>query len=133
MLGRKELTKMVATGLIEVGAHTHSHTSLARLSPSEQRCEIEHSLSVIHELVGKPCELFAYPNGAPQDYDRESIGILRSLGVRAAVTTIEGVNDSFTPPMELKRYGMGSDATEHDFERMMRDCHQLATGQHQRR
>jgi hypothetical protein len=40
---------------------------------------------------------------------------LREFKVRAAVTTIEGVNDPTTPALELKRIGIGPETTLHDF------------------
>lgn len=125
MLSREEIRAMTATGMIEVGAHTQSHAILSSLSPQEQRNEIEQSLAVIRQLTGRPCDLFAYPNGLKQDYDPESIRILQVSEVQAAVTSIEGVNDRDTPLMELRRYGIGPHLDMTEFEAMMQEAQPL--------
>jgi peptidoglycan/xylan/chitin deacetylase (PgdA/CDA1 family) len=104
----KSIEAMAATGLIEFGAHTRTHTILTRLAPGERADEIRRSIREVEQLTGRPCKSFAYPNGRRQDYDGQCIEILQSLGVKAAVTTEEGANDCSTPPLELKRYGIDS-------------------------
>jgi len=110
MLGHQEINKMVASGLIEFGAHTHSHAILSPLSPRQRYEEIIRSVNTIEELTERQCKFFAYPNGRPEDYDEDTIKILESCGVRASVTTIEGSNDEMTPLMELRRHAIGEDS-----------------------
>lgn len=107
MLSRSAVTEMAESGLVEFGAHTHSHAILSHLSGSEKRKEIERSIVAVQDLTGRPCRLFAYPNGRPGDYDRESIEILKECGVRTAVTTREGPNGANSHSMELNRVGIG--------------------------
>ena len=116
MLSGQAIAAMTATGLIEVGAHTCSHAILSLLSPQERKAEIEQSLDAVRRLTGRPCNLFAYPNGRREDYDQDSIRILKTLGVHTCVTAIEGLNDTMTSSMELKRYGIGGDLALNDFE-----------------
>jgi hypothetical protein len=59
--------------------------------------------------------LFAYPNGQPSDYTPATVDILRDAGIRAAVTTIPGINESATPPFELRRFGIGAADTDEQF------------------
>jgi peptidoglycan/xylan/chitin deacetylase (PgdA/CDA1 family) len=108
MLSREAITKMAGSGLIEFGAHTHSHAILSLLGPEERHNEIERSVAATEEMTSRPCELFAYPNGSIQDYDVNIIRTLEACGVHTAVTTIESPNDSRTPAMELRRYGIGA-------------------------
>jgi peptidoglycan/xylan/chitin deacetylase (PgdA/CDA1 family) len=122
MLSRAAAEEMAASPLIEFGGHTHSHAILSLLSASERRSEIADSLAAIEKLTGRPCRLFAYPNGAAGDYDTESIRLLQAAGVEAAVTTIEGGNHADTPVMELRRSGVGADCTPADFVRMIRSA-----------
>ena len=98
---------MNQSGLVEFGAHTHTHRILARLSSDECKNEIELSVRGVEELSGRACRFFAYPLGGPRDYNQQSIDILRSLGICAAVTTRTGANDRKTPLLELRRYGAG--------------------------
>jgi peptidoglycan/xylan/chitin deacetylase (PgdA/CDA1 family) len=109
ILNGEAIREMAASGLIEFGAHTHNHAILSQLSLDEQRNEIYRSIKAVHELTGRPCELFAYPNGQVRDYDGESMKILEEYGVHVSVTTIEGPNGRMTPLMELRRYGVGAD------------------------
>lgn len=108
MLDHEAIAEMAASGLVEFGAHTQTHAILSHLSPEERHEEIVRAVTAVHELTGRPCELFAYPNGRAEDYDVDTIGTLEACGVRAAVTTIEGPNDAMTPVMELRRYGIGA-------------------------
>jgi peptidoglycan/xylan/chitin deacetylase (PgdA/CDA1 family) len=116
MLNSKAITEMAASGLIEFGAHTHTHAILSQLSIDEQRNEIERSIKAIRELTGRSCQLFAYPNGGARDYDGESMKILEEYGVHASVTAINEPNDRMTPPMELRRYGIGADMSPAYFQ-----------------
>jgi len=55
------LAAMVATGLITVGSHTHTHALLDRLSPHEVAYEIETSARLIDDHIGQRPGHFAYP------------------------------------------------------------------------
>jgi len=107
MLSPVAIAEMQSSGLVEFGAHTRSHAILASLSPAERDAEIGASIAAVEALTGRPCRLFSYPNGRRQDYDAGAIEALRRCQVRAAVTTMEGANDAATPPLELRRYGIG--------------------------
>jgi peptidoglycan/xylan/chitin deacetylase (PgdA/CDA1 family) len=108
MLDSRMIAEMAASGLVDFGAHSHSHRRLSRLSPKECREEIEMSVSEVRRLTGRSCDVFAYPLGRRQDYSRESVDVLRELGIRAAVTTLSGPNDRNVPALELQRYGAGA-------------------------
>jgi peptidoglycan/xylan/chitin deacetylase (PgdA/CDA1 family) len=109
MLNYQAIADMTSSGLIDFGAHGHTHAKLTRLSPEEQREEIERSLAMVSDLTGAPCKLFAYPFGKSADYDDETIRILETCGVRVALTGIRGGNDVSTHRMELRRYGIDAD------------------------
>jgi peptidoglycan/xylan/chitin deacetylase (PgdA/CDA1 family) len=83
-----ELGRLAAAG-IEVGSHTCSHPIVTRLEAADARRELEESKRVIEAAVGRPCLDFAYPNGQPGDFDRESHLRVREAGYRSAVTTIK--------------------------------------------
>lgn len=116
MLSHEAITEMAASSLIEFGAHTHFHAILSLLSPEERYDEIERSVAAIHDLTGRPCHLFAYPNGRAEDYNAEVIAALEARGVRASVTAIDGSNDKTTPRMELKRFGIGANMSMSRFK-----------------
>ncbi len=119
MLRTSSIRAMSESGLIDFGAHTHSHSILSRLLPGEQESEITTSVRLVEEFTGDGCTLFAYPNGSKLDYDDASIRVLKSAGVQAAVSTISGPNTGHTPTMELRRYGVGSDLNFSGFQSLV--------------
>ena len=121
MLDRESIREMLSSGLVEFGAHTKSHPILSRIGDEDQRGEIVDSLDAVRALTGRPCTMFAYPNGRVQDYTAVSVGILAANGVDTAVTAVEGVNDRLTDALQLKRHGIGGDERWGDFERLLKD------------
>jgi peptidoglycan/xylan/chitin deacetylase (PgdA/CDA1 family) len=119
MLSHEAISEMATSGLIEFGAHTHSHAILSLLSAKERYDEIERAVTAINKLTGHPCVFFAYPNGRTEDYNAETIEILKASGMHASVTAIEGSNDERTHKMELRRYGIGADLNLDKFKRKM--------------
>jgi peptidoglycan/xylan/chitin deacetylase (PgdA/CDA1 family) len=116
MLSYEAIGRMLASGIVEFGAHTHSHAILSRLSSEDRRGEIEKSVQAVTTLTGRPCEFFAYPNGDEQDYEDETIAILRSCEVKAAVTTESGPNKRGDDLLTLRRYGFGVNDTLFHFQ-----------------
>lgn len=119
MLRTSAIRAMIKSGLITFGAHTHTHSILSRLSVGDQQEEIACSLSLVREFTGENCEFFAYPNGSISDYDPSTMKLLESSGVLGAASTISGPNTIDTSPLELRRYGVGSDLTFWDFQSMV--------------
>ena len=107
MLDSKSIAEMVDSGLIEFGAHTATHTILTRVDEKRAQQEIASSIEGTQQLTGKPCALFAYPNGRAEDYNEAVIKFLHSAGIEAAVTTREAPNTVSSPLLELCRYGIG--------------------------
>lgn len=55
----------VATGLVDVGSHTHSHALLDRLPEVEVVDELTRSIDLLRERAGVRAEHFAYPKAVP--------------------------------------------------------------------
>lgn len=108
ILDREAVKELAASGLVEFGAHTDSHAILSLLPPRERAEEIGRSVAAVAELTGTGCRLFAYPNGRVEDYDAETVAAVAARGVKAAVTSQAGPNHPGTPPLELRRYGVGA-------------------------
>ena len=106
MLSHEAITRMAQSGLIGLGAHSHSHAILSLLPSAEQRKEIEESVGTVRALTGRPCDSFSYPNGQAQDYDSATMAVLRQCGIRFAATSMGGPNGPGTEPLELRRYGV---------------------------
>jgi peptidoglycan/xylan/chitin deacetylase (PgdA/CDA1 family) len=62
--------EMVASGLVDIGSHTHTHALLDRVQPTEAVHELDRSIAVIETHLGVTPEHFAYPKallGSPQN------------------------------------------------------------------
>jgi peptidoglycan/xylan/chitin deacetylase (PgdA/CDA1 family) len=60
-LSWRDLADACATGLVDVGSHTHGHCLLDRLGPDAVDVELDRSIELIGEHVGRPPLDFAYP------------------------------------------------------------------------
>lgn len=60
-LGWGQLREAVATGLVTVGSHTHSHADLSRADEDTCEEEMRCSKELIEERLGVACRHFAYP------------------------------------------------------------------------
>jgi peptidoglycan/xylan/chitin deacetylase (PgdA/CDA1 family) len=54
-----------ATGLVDVGSHTHTHAVLDRLAADRVVDELDRSKQLIEDRLGRPCLDFAYPKALP--------------------------------------------------------------------
>ena len=59
------LAEAVATGLVNIGSHTHSHRVLSEASREETIDEIDRSVELISERLGVVARDFAYPKAIP--------------------------------------------------------------------
>lgn len=62
--------EMVASGLVDIGSHTHTHALLDRIPATEAAHELDRSIAVIETHLGVTPEHFAYPKallGTPQN------------------------------------------------------------------
>jgi peptidoglycan/xylan/chitin deacetylase (PgdA/CDA1 family) len=77
-----QVREMAASGLVTVGAHTHSHADLVRLPPRAVRDEVERCRRLIEERVGVPVRHFAYPWGRMTPDVRRVVGETFATAVR---------------------------------------------------
>lgn len=103
-------------GEMSVGPHTMTHAIVTRLTPAEMEREIAGARAACEEHLGVPCPFFAYPNGRPGDFDKESNALLRRLGFACALTTIHGLNHPDCNLYTLKRIGVGDHTSVHELE-----------------
>lgn len=104
MMTASEVQSMFRSGM-QIGAHTVSHPILARLTDDEAQKEIVDSRIFLEDLLGERVGLFAYPNGKPsEDYNLNTVGIVRSLGFDAAVSTQWGASRSGGDLLQIRRF-----------------------------
>ena len=100
-LSDDQVKEMVASGRVELGAHTLTHANLAALSREEKRREIVGSKEALEASFGVPVTSFAYPFGIWSAADRE---LVRDAGFLTAVTTDRGIDSlPFPEPLTLRR------------------------------
>lgn len=84
-MSETEAAQLAAGGLVEIGAHTMSHSSLATLPVATQRDEIRASRTRLESAIGKPVKSFSYPFGHPRtDYTDETVAEVREAGFNCA-------------------------------------------------
>ena len=77
-----QIREMASSGLVTVGAHTHSHADLPRLPQRAVRDELERSRRLIEERVGVAVRHFAYPWGTLTPGVKRVVGDYFATAVR---------------------------------------------------
>ena len=103
-LSREQVSRLAASALIEIGAHSVTHAALPALPPPQQRDEIGRSKAQLEELVGRPVLHFAYPFG---DQSPETAALVREAGFDSSCTTASGAVRARTDLFHLPRIGIG--------------------------
>jgi peptidoglycan/xylan/chitin deacetylase (PgdA/CDA1 family) len=78
---------MTRTGLIRIGSHTHRHATLSSESDRDIRQELDDARTSLWKQAGALSDVLAYPNGM---YNRRVQELVRSMGFKAALSTIPG-------------------------------------------
>ena len=73
--------------LVTLGGHTASHASLSVLNPDALVQEVVSANQRIRAVTGRPVAHFAYPFGGRKEAGAREFALLKSLGLRTAVTT----------------------------------------------
>ncbi|MEP3049381.1 MAG: polysaccharide deacetylase family protein [Roseibium sp.] len=89
-----EVRQLEADPLVTIGAHTHHHFALARLSPDAAREDIQQGVDRLEAELGQRPKHFAYPYGKAHAVSECVADILRETGFSSAATTLPGVLQS---------------------------------------
>ena len=98
-LQKQHIDEMLASGLIEFGAHTQHHVNLLKLDDDVAREEMRLSKQDVEALTGK-CETFAYPFGR---FDERHEKMAQQLGFKNAVSTRKKIESYQHNPFNLPR------------------------------
>ena len=99
-----ELKGLGSGPLIEVGAHSVSHSVLASLPVSEQRTEILESREQLARILGEAPHSFAYPYGTKSDYTVHTAALVREAGFSTACANVPGVVTQGEDVYQLPRF-----------------------------
>jgi peptidoglycan/xylan/chitin deacetylase (PgdA/CDA1 family) len=103
VLSAAGITQLSQWPLIDVGAHSATHPTLAALSRDEQKREILSSKSVVAALTERKTSAFAYPFGTSSDYSKATVDIVRDAGFSCACAAVPGRIGSKVDPLQLPR------------------------------
>lgn len=95
-LSDAEISKMLESGLIELGGHTIHHPSLPKLDEKHAWGEIHGCKGALEETFAVNAPTFCYPFG---HFGPREIDLTRKSGFAGAVTTEQGIGgDAFALP-----------------------------------
>jgi hypothetical protein len=104
MMHPEQLRRLRALGM-DIGAHTVTHPILTRVEATMAADEMSRSKQELEQILREPVDLFAYPNGVPQqDYAMEHTAMARECGFRAAVSTAWGAASIRSDRFQLPRF-----------------------------
>ncbi len=104
MMRSGQLRALITAGM-QVGAHTVHHPILTGLPGEALAAEVRESRATLEEVLKRPVDLFAYPNGKPgTDYGRDAVDVVRELGFKAAVSTVPEVARAGCDVWQIPRF-----------------------------
>lgn len=106
LLDETEILVMRDSGLLRFGSHSRRHTRLLpELTPLQLEDELLASRSRLGQMIGRPADIFCYPNG---DCSPAALALARTA-YRAAVTTVPGWNQPQSDLHLLRRLSVHED------------------------
>ena len=111
-----QLKQLAAGDLIEIGAHTITHPSLAAIPLESQREEIAGSMTQLEAMLGRAITSFAYPYGTRDDYTADTVQLLRDGGFARACSNFPAIitpqTDHFQWPRRVVNDWNGEEFTQ---------------------
>ena len=102
-LNTKEIEKMAQSKSAVVGAHSHTHSCLARLSYQEQMDEIKKSKTILENKISRKITHFAYPFGGQSDFNDDTVRIVKELGFEMVFANVYGQAHKWTDNFRVPR------------------------------
>lgn len=99
LLDASQILALQAEG-VEFGSHSHTHVSLAKVSPAEALDELTVSRAALEQLLGRPVTALSYPFS---NQSREVRGLARRAGYRVCVRGKGRMNHRSTDVHALRR------------------------------
>ena len=97
----KQIKEISKENFVEIGNHSHSHEYLIDESIETIKSDIQNSIYIFKEKLGKNSEFFSYPFG---EYSLDFKDIIKSLGFKYAFGQHSGVIDETKDLFELPRF-----------------------------
>ncbi|AEF02280.1 polysaccharide deacetylase family protein [Alteromonas naphthalenivorans] len=114
----EHLSSLLDEGM-EVGAHSHNHDILTKLSDEELFYELSHSKALLEEKLACCVTAFSYPVGNKSTYNEKVIDGLRNTGYQIAFNFLPGVNVSpASTPYDLHRFPIAPNMNQEALKKM---------------
>jgi peptidoglycan/xylan/chitin deacetylase (PgdA/CDA1 family) len=91
-VAQSEMHEMMRTGLVEICAHTVTHTIATVLPDASLRQELAQCKTELEAFCGREVTSFCYPNGEEGDFDGRTTHAIKDAGFKMALTSVEGNN-----------------------------------------
>lgn len=102
-----QLSSVIDSGLVEIGAHTMHHIELANKLLPVVQYEVVQSKATLEKVYGVTVASFAYPSGS---FDSQASNAVKAAGFTSAVTTISGISQSYDRRFSMERIRPGNRA-----------------------
>jgi peptidoglycan/xylan/chitin deacetylase (PgdA/CDA1 family) len=89
---------------VVIGAHTSNHPSLGALNFTEQKGEIENSITSLKSRLKINVHHFSYPFGSKVDYNADTLKIIKQSEVQMACANYPGLIISTSDQFALPRF-----------------------------
>jgi peptidoglycan/xylan/chitin deacetylase (PgdA/CDA1 family) len=123
----RQVTELHRAGF-EIGAHTHTHPNMARLSLKQTREEVARSKAALEDAIGSPVRTFAYPFGKRRiHYTPMTVRAVREAGFSAAAAWRSAACHT-AAPRGYSRCRASSSAAATPRRRFDRRCADTSTG-----
>ncbi len=106
-LSSSQCQTLLASGLVELGTHTHSHQKFQD-RPDEFRVDMQASIELLRERFGVVNPVLAFPHGI---HNSRMLETARDLGIPCALTTVPGLIDLSADPLGWGRFSVESHDT----------------------
>ena len=119
LLNWGEVVEMSKDPLIVFGSHTHNHLSMKALPIGVARREVEMSIALLKEHLGYTVEHFSYPYGTPNEAGEPESLLMKSFGIKTAVTTNWPSLQPTLNPWLLPRFSVLDRTTQYTLHRLL--------------
>lgn len=121
IMNAEEIRSISRNRLIEIGAHSISHTLLAKQMPDVQRQEIYGSKEKLESILGSPVTSFSYPYGGENAVDTRTISFVQGAGFDLACDNVCGTVGMSTGLYSLPRF-LVRDWNQEEFQKQMKNA-----------
>ena len=102
-MSEQDALSLLESDLFDIGSHTQTHASVARIDDDKRKKEIGGSKTFLEERLGREIIFFCYPYGTFKDFNDRSVELLEQCGYELGCTSVNGVNFKDTNLYKLRR------------------------------